>query len=240
MLTPDVDLGGPRTPSALNARLVALGLVGLTAAVAVLSVPAQSTEPELFTQWLFSYSCGPLKRALVGDILTRFVFSDTRPISVVAMHVVATAVSVATAMLYGLFAARVWMARAIAPPTQRAQMLVAVALLSLTPVGAMYYAGARQYPEVSNLLVLALFSHLLLARPPHTWLLATAALVSLASTLIHESSLLSTIPVILALAVMHAPNGRSRQTAITVGAATFAVCTALVMYLPQRREDHDG
>lgn len=231
MLRPDAAIPRAWTRYSFNARLVAVGIVALAAFVAVLSVPGRASEPELFTQWLFNYGCGLVKRALVGDILTRVVLRPGHPISATAMHAVVVAISVVTALLFALYSARVWIAGGPAPRPQRIQVLLATALLSMSPIGAMYYAGARQYPEVSNLLVLALFANVLLARPPHRALLACGALASLISTLIHESSLLSTSPVMLALAVMDTPEGPARQRATAVSVGTLALSTVAVLYI---------
>lgn len=231
MLTPRGEGKGLRASSAVDARVTALGLVALSVGVALLVSPDQPAEPELFTQWLFNYGCGLVKRALVGDMLARFVFAGPLPITASAMHAVATNLSVATALLFALFSARVWVASAAASRTARVQTLLAVLLLSVAPVGAVYYAGARQYQEVCNLLLLALFAHAAATRALQSTLPALAVLLSLVSTLIHESSLLSTTPVMLTLAVMQTPDGPQRRRAIVAAAGAFALCTALVLYV---------
>lgn len=231
MSLPRRDGVGLQPSSERHTRAVAFGILALAAGAAVLSAPARSSEPELFTQWLFTYGCGLVKRALVGDLLTRFVFSGGTPIAEMSVHVVAVVVAVASVMLYALFAARVWLARPAVSSAQRVQTLTTIGLVSMAPVGAMYYVGARQYPEVGALMVLALFANWLLMAPRHSWLLASAMLASICSILIHEASLLSTIPIMLTLTVMRAPDGQSRRLADAMGAGTFVVCAALVVYM---------
>lgn len=197
----------PGRPGRSPLDIVVLGLVAVSAVMSVVSIGDVAKGQALYSQWLITYDQGLVKRGLLGTVLTSVFFPGDGQISLGSLYRISFATAAIALALAMLVVLRVWWA-CRASWTDRAgegsgreaaSFLVASALLIATPIGYLYYLSNNSYYEVVNLGLLALFVNVVLFRPSRTVGFAVLVVVSLVSLLVHENSLLSTIPVMVVL-----------------------------------------
>jgi hypothetical protein len=192
------------------------------------TLPASSKEPGIYIQWLFSYQFGLIKRGLIGTVLLNGVY-PSRLVATSQLFRLSLLVSLATMGLYAAWALRIWRRRR---PDSRdfLEHLMVVGLLIATPIGVVYYVANSQYMEVVLVLLLAIFCHVLCSRPARTIALPVLFVCCLASALVHEEALLSTVPVMLAgYYVSYASARPADRRVLAPLAAVYGLCLLLVL-----------
>lgn len=198
----------------------------VVAVVAAVVVPMEAKSPELHSQWLLGYDHGLVKRGLAGALLRGLVFRGDGRITTDSMLTATTVVALVALALFTLLAVQAHRARGAA----RGEVadLVPSALLLLTPVGALYLVSNSQYLEVTHLLLLAAYALVLVRRPPPAVGIPVLVATCVVATLLHESALVSVVPLVLVLHWLVGGARRDRGTIVVAG-GTVVLCLAVVL-----------
>lgn len=219
--------------------LAVVGLVLVASLTALVVTPLDPVDADNYLLWLTSYSDGPIKRGLVGSVLTATGIADGR-VSVDDLLTLSTTVAWITFLSYLALVVRVWWSQRTTWNADQASTrssgsflvsLLAMALLVASPIGVLFYISESYYLDVVNLLVLSVFVHLALFRPRRSIAFAALAICSVLAVLVHENALLSTVPVMMAIYWMLTEQGRRSNDVLVRLVPTYLGCAALVVWL---------
>lgn len=193
---------------------------------AIVAVPFDPSKVATNPQWLFSYEFGLIKRGLVGELLTKTIFAGRTTITQGELFTVIRLVSIAAFLLSVLVAVLAW----IRAQDDWLTRLVVTALLIATPIGSVYYVSNGYYLEVVNLVVLFAYVAFLFARPPAATGLAVLLVACIATTLIHESALLSVAPAMILLHYLTYVQAAGNRGTVAALAVIYLACVGLALY----------
>lgn len=164
-----------------------------------IAFPTQPRQPGNFLAWLFSYEFGLIKRGFLGEIITAYLYPAPEKISLMNLFWIIRVVSVLTFVFAMLIAfLSLWQqTKNLVSGTDKISLLLVIAIFLGTPIGIPYYVSNGFYTEVVLFFFLFLFYGYLKAFPDSKGRFFVLGLLSLASCLTHEISLLSTIPTML-------------------------------------------
>lgn len=224
------DRSAPVSQTYRQRQLLFAMLLFVAAVFTLAAIPSAPKNPGSFIQWLFNYDYGLIKRGLIGHLITH-LRNSSDPISMAGMFYLATGLSLLTWTLYAAISIRAWrgkFGRALSMTGSWIIVLLIVAILTASPIGVSYYVSNSHNLEVVNLLNLAIFANIIFFRPIRPWPIAALISFSLISVLVHESALLSTIPVgFLIYVLLYAKPFDKKLLSLLLGLYVF--CIALVV-----------
>lgn len=215
--------------------VVVAGLVLISLVIALVATPLDPVDPDNYLLWLVAYGDGPLRRGLVGTILTATVLrGDSAALE--DLFAATTAVSWLTYLSFLALVVRTWAQRRtlrhtlleIGRPDGFVVDLLTMIVLVASPIGVLFYVSEAYYLDVANLLILSVFAHVVLSRPRRS--IATVALVlcSALATLVHENALLTTVPAMAAIYWISSERGTRSRPALVRTLAAPVGCVVLV------------
>lgn len=166
-------------------------LLFVAAVFTLTAIPSAPKNPESFIPWLFNYDYGLIKRGLIGHLIKN-LRNPTDLISIAGMFYLTTGLSLLAWGLYAAMSVRAWQGKLF--EGSWVTLLLVISLLTASPIGISYYVSNSHNLEVVNLLTLAIFANIIFFHPPRSLALVALISFSIVSVLVHESSLLSTIP----------------------------------------------